>query len=241
MRAGRVTRFGSGRPSRPAAAGSSGCLATLGGRLQARPELIGSGTAGPVKQRGTRGTGVPRAGSRAKPEASAGRAGRGGRPIGGDGPKLRGGRAPSCPERRSPTSRAVARHQRCFSPSLPDFFPVIAGFRRAFRGCWAAPGAASARAARGWGGLPRLRPNFPRPALGKSAREGYLARSQFPSNHTEVGAKPSFDTRIPHGRKRMRRQAGGPSGSPEGGPLAPSGHVLSETAGAVKGLVPRAA
>jgi hypothetical protein len=35
--------------------------------------------------------------------------------------------------------------------------------------------------------------DFRRPALGKSAGEGYLARSQFPSNPTEVGAKPSFE------------------------------------------------
>jgi hypothetical protein len=52
-----------------------------------------------------------------------------------------------------------------------------------------------------------LRPNFPGTALGKSCAEGYLARSQFPSSHTEVGEEPSFDTRIPRGKPRGDRPA----------------------------------
>jgi hypothetical protein len=60
----------------------------------------------------------------------------------------------------------------------------------------------------------------------------------FPSNPRRSAQSRASPRNSARGQPR-RRQAGGPIGPPSGGALARSGHVLSETAGAGKGLRPR--
>ena len=120
--------------------------------------------------------------------------------------------------------RVLPRHRRGFGASSSGSLRVIAG-------------PASRRRRNG-----RIVP----PCDGKSRRmllanrpAGVIWRvPSFPSNPRRSAQSRASPRNSARGQPR-RRQAGGPIGPPSGGALARSGHVLSETAGAGKGLRPR--